>query len=135
MTTDYSDYAEQNLSDNLLGEGAALSHSAVYMSLHTSDPGEGGYTGEISDAQYGRQQLSVVALGQGPTGRYRYETDTDVTFNFDSSHSGISHAALYDSGTVGEGNMILASEIGTAFSVAAGSSVTFFAGNIKIVTG
>jgi hypothetical protein len=73
-----TDYIRKKILDDLTGQ-AAWSPPALYLSLHTADPGEAGsHANEVSGGGYARQPLAGV-MGAADASGFSVNT-TQITF-------------------------------------------------------
>lgn len=87
LRTDVLDYA-------MRGKAHDFSYTPIYVSLHTSDPGDTG-AGEVSGGSYARQQASWNAATD-PT----ITTAADVEYT-DMPDVTVTHVGLWDSDSAG----------------------------------
>ena len=129
-----SDYAENELLDHIMGVGA-LAMPTVYIALCTADPtdaGTGASMNEVADANaYAR--LALAADFATPAASGAISNDGAIEFVAASGSWGtITHFAILDSGTHGEGNMLMHGELGASKTVGNGDTVTFAIGDLDI---
>lgn len=121
--TQLSNYAETEIADWLGGNGAPGTVSAVYVKLHTGDPGEAGtgnaatHTTRIA-ASFGAASGGVVA------------TDADVEFTSLTAQETISHVSLWDAET--DGNCLAYGALDTGQDVNVGGTLTIATGDLDI---
>jgi hypothetical protein len=121
----FSDYSESIIVNTLLRGQSFTGEAIVYLALFESDPGEDGSGTETSYSGYARQEIILSAFSAGTTNN---TNAIDFPANANTSASvTISHAAVYDSLTVGEclikgalaANKILAPNDVLAFAIQA----------------
>jgi hypothetical protein len=139
--TDLTDYTEQQFRDWMSqGTSTATAPDPLYISLHTSDPGESpdGST-EVSATNYSRQSVGSSGWNtQAPadftnSDGYGFENASDVAFSTAGSSWGtISHVALWD-GSSDTDNALASFALDSSRSVSDGDQVQFAATNLRFV--
>lgn len=118
-----SDWAENEVADYLAGNGAPTAISAVYVKLHTGDPGEAGTAN--ASAETTRQAASFGAASGGVC-----TSDADVSWTgWSAGSETITHVSFWDAEAPTAGNCIgsgansgnQAVEDGNDFVIPAGS--------------
>ena len=112
-----SDYAELKLLDHLLGTTTYTKPTAVYVKLHTADPGEAGANNAFGDTT--RKAVTFAAAASGAAAA----TGTPVcTWSPISASGTITHWSLWD--TVGPtgGNCLLTGALSVSKTVAASNN-------------
>ena len=118
-----SDYYENKILDHMLRGTAFSPPTAVYVSLHSADPGETG-ANEISGGGYARQQVTFNAPSGGSmtnSNLLRWNNMPAVT---------VTHVALWDAPTAG--NCLWTGALTTSVTVSAGASFEIAPGNLTV---
>ena len=118
-----SDYYENKILDHMLRGTAFTPPAAVYVSLHSADPGETG-ANEISGGGYARQQVTFNAPSGGSmtnSNLLRWDNMPAVT---------VTHVALWDAPTLG--NPIWTGPLTASVTVTAGASFEIAPGNLTV---
>ena len=105
-----SDYLENKILDYVLRDQADWAPTAVYLSLHSSDPTDDD-GGEISGGSYARQAIAFETFSSMPA----------VT---------VTHMGIHDASS--SGNMLFHGALAASKAVASGDTVQFAAGSIVI---
>lgn len=113
--------------------------ASLYLALHTAAPSDDSYGNEATYSAYQRQALySLTATAM--TGVGAGDVDVEITngaaivFPASTGVAGqtITHWAIWDSATVGEGNILYSGALGSARLIVNGDSVVIPEGNITI---
>ena len=124
-----TNYLELKLLDHSLGTTTYTKPAAVYLSLHTSDPGETGSTGaEISTSStaYARQAITFAAAASGSAA-----SNATVTFSAATASWGtITHIGINDASTAG--NMLYYGAVTTSKAIDTGDTFQVTSGNLTI---
>ena len=112
-----SNYLENKVLDHVLGTAAYTSPSA-YLSLYTSDPGEGDTGTELSGSGYARQAVSFNAASSGSA------TGPTVAKEFTAS-GGIRDASS-------TGNLLYYGALTASKTIADGDTLRFAADSITV---
>jgi hypothetical protein len=126
---DLSDFAEEKLVKNLVGDTDWAGPSNTYVALFTSDPGESGESGEVSASEYSRQSVTWTANGTDTM-----ENSAEIQFpEATSSWGTVSHFGIYDgSATDGSTNQLFSGALDTSQSVDSGVTAIIQAGDLSI---
>ena len=128
-----SNYLENKILDHTLryGTDAYTAPTTLYLALFTTDPGEASsFTGEISPTSSGyvRKALAFDSAASGSAA----STGT-VTFDAAESEWGIiTHLAICDVVTHGDGNQLYYGALTTSKLIQVGDTLQFVAGNITV---
>lgn len=123
----FSDYAENELLDHVLGTGS-FSMPSVYVGLFTSSGGlesntSGSWT-EVSGGSYARQSASFDAASGGAA-----SNDADIEFpEATASWGTITHFALMDAAT--NGNVLMWAALTADKTIGSGDTFVFKSGEI-----
>jgi hypothetical protein len=125
-----TNYLELKLLDHSLGTTTYTKPSAVYLGLHTTDPGETGSTsGEVSTSgtAYVRQAVTFAAASGGSAA-----TNATVTFPTatGSSWGSIGYISISDASSAG--NMLYYGAVTTAKTIDVGDTFQVTSGNLTI---
>lgn len=126
-----SNYIEEAWLKTIRGGGAGTSFTApaaVYVKLHTADPGEDGTTAAAGETT---RQAVVFAAPANPGGTMT--TSADVTWTSVSTAETLSHFSLWDASTAG--NCLGSGAFGDSRTVAVGDDLTITAGNLTWTLG
>lgn len=91
----FSNYAENELLDHLLGTGAFTMPTATYIKLHTGDPGEDGTAN--ASAETTRNDVNWAAASGGSASLSANSTWSGWTAGTET----ISHISIWDASTAG----------------------------------
>lgn len=121
-----SNYAENKILDHMLGVASWTMPAAVYVSLHSSDPGETG-ANELAVANgYARQAATFSSAASGAT-----SNSGTVTFtNTGSAWSAATHFAVWDASS--GGNCLGVGALAASKTVGASDTATFAAGDLDV---
>lgn len=126
-----TNYLEAKLVDHSLGTTAYTKPTAVYLGLHTSDPGETGSTSaevSTSGTSYARQ---TVTFGSASTPSGTAATNATVTFpTATASWGSITHISINDASSAG--NMLYYGAVTTAKTIDVGDTFQVTSGNLTI---
>ena len=124
-----TNYLELKLLDHSLGTTTYTKPTAVYLGLHTSDPGEAGSTSaEISTSgtAYARQAVTFAAAASGSAA-----SNATVTFSAATASWGtITHISINDASTAG--NMLYYGAVTTSKAIDTGDTFQVTSGNLTI---
>jgi hypothetical protein len=118
-----SDYFENKILDHMLRGTAFTPPSAVYVSLHTADPGETG-TNEVTGGGYARQQVTFNAPSAGSmtnSNLLRWNSMPAVT---------VTHVGLWDAASAG--NPLWFGPLSSSVTLSAGSAFEIAAGSLTV---
>jgi hypothetical protein len=121
-----SDYLEQKLLNHVLRNTAFTQPSALYMALHTADPGDTGTANEVTGGSYARQTIafgSVATINTPATnsGAVNFTSMPAVT---------VTHFSIQDAST--SGNPLFIGPLTTPQTLTAGQTLTFAAGSVSV---
>lgn len=132
--SDFSDYLEYRLLEHALGISSWTSPGTVYVGLHTSDPGESGFTGEISDPNYARQAVSWAAVTGSGSGQSTTENDTQITWQQAGQDWGsgnpITHISIADASS--SGNQLLSAQLSNSKVIESGDRAVIDIGDLTV---
>jgi hypothetical protein len=121
-----SNYLENEVLDHILRgtSGAWTAPTALYLSLHTSDPGEAYTSGEVSGGSYVRQVVMFSAAASGasalsPTASGAYP-GSYVEFTGMPAAT-VTHLGIWDAST--SGNLLCSGALTASRAVSAGDSL------------
>jgi hypothetical protein len=128
-----TDYLENKLVDHIFRDTAFTMPAALYMSLHSSNPGETG-ANEISGNSYARAQLdpsvsnwkSTNGTTSGASSGTGGQTANAVAITFPTptgSWGTVTHFAIWDAGS--SGNPLVYGELTIPKTIDQGDTVTF----------
>jgi len=138
--SDLTDYAEQQMRDWMSqGTAPATPPDPLYISLHTSDPGEtpDGST-EVSATNYARQSVgsagwNTLAPADVSSNGHGFENANDIQFDPANSDWGtITHVALWD-GSADTDNALASYAVDTSRAITSGDQAQFLAGALTFV--
>lgn len=126
-----SDHLENELLDHLLRNSAYSVPGTLYFSLHTSDPGESGVTGEVSGGSYARASVANNNTNFPDcslSGEPAKSNGTTISFPTASAAWGtITHWAIYDHAT-NSTNMLAHGSFASTRAIISGDSPRYAAG-------
>ena len=126
MSDAKSNYLELKVLDHFLGTSSTSAPSAVYLSLHTSSPGEDDGN-EISGNGYSRQAITFAAASSGSAASNSVEEFTASGGAFGT----ITHFGSHDASTAG--NLLYYGALtGGGKTIADGDTLRFASGAITI---
>lgn len=97
-----SNYLELKLLDHVFRAVAYTAPSAVYVALHTADPGEDAATGELSGGGYARAAVTFNAAADAGDGNSQVTNSGTVTFPVATANWGtVTHWSLWDASSAG----------------------------------
>ena len=105
--------------------------AAYYIGLSTTSPNLTGTGDNEPSTDAGYKRVKLTSLSEPVDGTITNES----TVNFDESTADwgtITHYTIYDSGTVGEGNLLMYGELSTPRSVETATIMTFKEGYLKL---
>ena len=108
-----SNYAELKILDHTTGTASWTAPSAVYLKLHTGDPGEAGTSNAATNTS--RQQVSFSAASSGSI-----VSSATVSWTNVSTTETYSHWSLWDNSTAG--NCLWSGALSSSASVTAGDT-------------
>ena len=122
-----SDYLEKKILDYVLRDTADWAPTAVYLSLHTSSPGETDGN-EISGNGYSRQAIAFDAAHA--TNGTAANSDVESFTASGGSFGAITHFGIHDAST--GGNLLYYGAVSPNKTIADGDTLQFAAGSIVI---
>jgi hypothetical protein len=130
-----TNYLENELIDHIFRARAFIAPAAMYVSLHTADPGETGVTGEVSGNSYTRAQLNPSSANWKSTNGLTTATDSSGTGGVTSNASvltwptptssgwgTVTHFAIWDA--VNNGNCLFYGALSVPKTINSGDAVT-----------
>ena len=142
MANNLTDFAEAKILDWLFNGLSMTQPTSLFVSLHTSDPGDDGAGGEVSTSGtgYARKEVDpnggtppvwnlAVTEGSGANDGFMVDNDNDIVFGPASSDWGsITHISIWDNATAG--NAWYTGALTAARTVQTGGTLTFAAGDL-----
>ena len=125
MSDAKSNYLELKVLAHFLGTSSTSAPSAVYLSLHTSSPGEDDGN-EISGNGYSRQAITFAAASSGSAASNSVEEFTASGGAFGT----ITHFGIHDASTAG--NLLYYGALTASKTIADGDTLRFASGAITI---
>lgn len=124
-----TNYSQVALLNHLLRNTSLTSPAAVYMSLHSADPGETGANELAAANGYARQAVAFDAPSSGAVA-----SSADETFSASGADwATATHWSVWDAAS--GGNCLASGSLGQSRTVADGESVVFAAGSLTITAG
>jgi hypothetical protein len=118
-----SDYLETKLLNHVLRNAAFTQPSALYMALHTADPGDSGTASEVTGGSYAQQTIAFGSTA-GST------AVSSGVVNFASMPAcTVTHFSIRDASG---GNPLFIGPLSTPQTVTAGQTLTFPAGQVSV---
>ena len=122
----FSDYAENEMLDHMLGTGAFAAPANVFLSLWTSDPTDDGSGNELSGSGYVRKDINFGAASSGVA-----TSSGVVTFDTASGSWGtVTHIGIHDA--VSSGNLLFHGVLSASKTIASGDVMQIANGAITI---
>lgn len=121
-----SNYLEGKLIEHVLRNTSYTSPSAVYLSLHTSNPDEDNSGTEVSGNGYSRQAITFGAHSNGACANTSVEEFTASGGSFGT----VSHFGIFDASS--SGNLLYYGALTASKVVADGDTLKFAAGSVTI---
>lgn len=129
----FSNYLENAILDHILGGGDYTRPATVYVSLHTSDPGDTG-ANECSGASYARVAITNNGTNWPSASGGAKTTGAVVTFptatGGGSGFGTVTHFGIWDAST--SGNNLFSGALTSSQAVPSGVTVSFAIGDIDI---
>ena len=122
--TDLTNYAENELTDHLLGTGAYTAPTNVYLALFTAAPSDSGGGTEVTGNAYAREQTTFGAASNGVASNTAALSFTAAGGNWGT----VTHVAVMDALTAG--NMLVQRAITTQRTVNDGETLEFAIGAV-----
>lgn len=117
-----SNYLENKLLDHTLRVASFTQPAALYLSLHTADPGETG-TSEATGGSYARQTIAFAAASAGVSASNTAQTFTMPAGTF-------THFGIWDASTTG--NFLFGGALTASKTTASGDQITFASGAVTV---
>ena len=111
-----SNYAENELTDHLLGTGAWTTPTNIYVKLHTGDPGEDCTTNAATET------TRVAVTYAAASGGVATQNGTDPAWTSVSTTETYTHISIWDASTAG--NPLAYGALGASVAVTAGDNFT-----------
>jgi len=129
-----SNYLENELLDHIVGKGSYTMPTA-FIALCTADPtdaGTGASMNEVANSgAYHRQETSASDWNAASGGEI--DNANQITFpEATASWGTVTHFAIVDSGSYGQGNMLAHGSLATARDVKSGDTLYFDAGDLSL---
>ena len=121
-----SNYLEDKILDYVLRDTADWAPSAVYLALHTADPGEAGTGTEVSGNGYSRQAVTFAASSGGSASSNSVEEFTASGGSFGT----VTHFGIWDASS--SGNLLYYGALTASKVIADGDTLRFASGAITI---
>lgn len=118
-----SDYLENRLLDLVLNAVPFTPPAALYVSLHTANPGETG-ANEVASGGYGRRLATFTNAAAGES-----ETDAAVVF-VNMPQVTVTHVGIWDALT--GGNILLSDALVSVKALSSGDSFEFDPGALEV---
>jgi hypothetical protein len=119
----FSTYLANKIIDHMLRNQAFTPPAAVYLSLHTGDPGSTGAS-EVTGGSYARQAVALDAANAKAT------ANTDIEDFAGMPAVTVTHIGLWDAST--NGNFLIGGALTASRSPAAGDTVRINAGDADL---
>lgn len=123
----FSDYLEQAILNHFFRAQAFTPPTAIYVSLHTADPGDTGGN-EVTGGGYARQAVTFNAASGGTIANA-----ASITWNATANWGTVTHFAVWDAATAG--NMLASGALSASKTVNANDSLTIGAGQLSLSFG
>ena len=119
-----TDYLELKLLDHCLRNTAFTQPAALYMALHTADPGETGTASEVAGGSYARQTIAFNAASAGVA-------VSSAAVNFAGMPAvTVTHFSVKDASS--GGNTLFVGALTTPQTVSVGVTLSFSAGQVTV---
>jgi hypothetical protein len=118
-----SDFAENKLLDATLRNVSFAAGAAVYVKLHTGDPGEAGTANAAGNTT--RQAATFAAASGGVSA-----SNADVTWTNVSTSETYAYVSLWDASTAG--NCLWTGPLSASKAVTAGDTFSILSGNLTV---
>ncbi len=130
--TNFSNYLEQQLLGVTLLGSSYTAPATVYASLATTIASDGDFFTEVAtNTGYARLGIDFSAPTSGPG--YTCATSADLLFATSTTPWGIVVAfGIYDSATIGAGNLLYWGTLGTSQDISTGQTVQIIAGDLTV---
>jgi hypothetical protein len=129
-----SNYAESALINHLLGKTAFSMPATVYVALFTADPGEAGSLSNEVPAAHGYARSAITSNMSSSAGGSVSSNTASIVFgpNTSSDWGTITHVALIDSPTLGDGNILVSGELSVPRLIQVGDKAEFEIGDLDL---
>ena len=128
-----SDYLEEKILNYVLRNTSDWAPTAVYLSLHTANPGETDGS-EISGNGYSRVQIefdAATSAGSGASDGFSCDNTNDEEFTASGGSFGtITHFGIHDQSS--GGNLLYYGALTASKAIADGDKLLFAAGSVVI---
>lgn len=127
-----SNYLELEILDHVLGGADYTRPATVYVSLHTSDPGETG-TNETSGTDYARKSVTNNDTNWPAASAGNKSNGTAITFATPGSggwSSPVTHFGIWDAST--NGNFLFGGALSVSKTINQGDVVSFGVGDLDV---
>ena len=121
--TAFSDYAEGAVLDHVFNISSFTQPSALYVQLHTGDPGEAGTSNVATET-------TRVAFGAATRTGNSVDNDAAIQWSNVAATETYSHISIHDALTAG--NCIFKGAMSSSVSVTAGDDFEFAAGDLNV---
>lgn len=118
-----SDYLETKLLNHVLRNAAYTQPSALYMALHTADPGDTGTASEVSGGSYAEQTIAFGSTS-GSTA-----TNSGAVNFAGMPATTVTHFSIKDGSG---GNPLFVGPLSTPQTTTAGQTLTFPVGQVSV---
>lgn len=118
-----TNYLETKLLDHVLRNTAYTQPSALYMALHTADPGETGTGSEVTGGSYAPQTIAFSAASgdtASNSGAVNFATMPATT---------VTHFSIRDASS---GNPLFVGPLSSSQTTTAGQTLSFAAGQVTV---
>ena len=122
-----TDALEVKLLNHVLRNTAMVQPTALYIALHTADPGETGIGSEVAGGSYARQ---TIAFTPATSGQPAQATNTNLVTFASLPAATISNFTIADAVTAG--NVLFVGTLSTPKVTGAGDTITFPIGQIIV---
>lgn len=126
-----SDYLENKVLDNAVGNAEFTVPAGVYSALFTVIPSDSTATGEVTNAATGYTRVATTFCSAGATTAGSLTNTGAVTFATAAAAYTVVGWGLYDAITVGAGNCLYWGTV-TTVAIGIGDQATFGVGGIVI---
>ena len=130
--SNFSNYLEQQLLGVTLLGSSFTGPATVYASLATTLASDGDFYTEVTtNTGYARTPIDFSAPTSGPL--YTCVNSADVLFSTSTTPWGtVVHFGIFDSETIGGGNLLYWGDLGTSQAIGTGQTVQILAGDLTV---
>jgi hypothetical protein len=121
-----TNYLEAKILDHVLRVAAYTQPTALFMALHTADPGETGVGSEVAGGSYAPQ---AIAFGAAASPSGASVSSATVTFSAMPAVT-VTHFSIRENTTTG--NPLFVGALATPQTVSAGANLQFAAGQVSV---